>query len=96
MCKPDLRSVSEQPAMDRWGSSSQLLGSWTTLAPARPVPRGPAYNIYIIINITSIALKYSGGPSSEAQQNKIINHIQEPGTYYIYTGHHRLKGPPTI
>ena len=31
--------------------------------------------------------------SSEAQQNKIINHIQEPGTY---RGHHQFKGPPTI
>ena len=34
-----------------------------------------------------------GGPSSEAQQNKIINHIQEPGTY---SGHHQYEGPPTI
>ena len=44
-------------------------------------------------NITSIALQSSGGPSSEAQQNKIINDIQEPGTY---RGHHQFKGPPTI
>ena len=51
MCKPDLRSVSEQPAMDRWGSSSQLLGSWTTLAPALPVPRGPAYNKYVQLTL---------------------------------------------
>ena len=28
-----------------------------------------------------------GGPSSEAQQNKIINHIQEPWTY---RGHHQF------
>ena len=34
-----------------------------------------------------------GGPSSEVQQNKIINHIQEPGTY---RGHHQCKGPLTI
>ena len=27
------------------------------------------------------------------QQNKSINHIQEPGTY---RGHHQFKGPPTI
>ena len=47
-----------------------------------------------ILNVTtSIALKSSGGPSSEAQQNKIINHIQEPGTC---RGHHQFKGPPTI
>ena len=49
--------------------------------------------IIIIIKITSIALKSSGGPSSEVQQNKIINHIQEPGTY---RGHHEFKGPPTV
>ena len=35
-------------------------------------------------NITSIALTSSlGGQSSEGQQNKIINHIQEPGTYRV-------------
>ena len=28
-----------------------------------------------------MALKSFGGPSSEAQQNKISNHIQEPGIY---------------
>ena len=32
-----------------------------------------------------IALKSSGGPSSEAQQNKIISHIQD-------RGHHQFKG----
>ena len=47
----------------------------------------------IIIYITAIALKSSGGPSSEAQQNKIINHIQEPG---IYRGRHQYEGPPTV
>ena len=40
-----------------------------------------------------MVLKSSGGPSSEAQQNKIINHIQEAGTC---RGHHQFKGPPTI
>ena len=50
-------------------------------------------NIVIIIIHNFIALKSSGGPSSEGQQNKIINHIQEPGTY---RGHHQFKGPPTI
>ena len=39
-------------------------------------------------NITSIALKYSEARSSEAQQNKIINHIQEPRTY---RGHNQFK-----
>ena len=34
-----------------------------------------------------------GGPSSESQQNKIINQIQKPGTY---RGHHQYEGPPTI
>ena len=34
-----------------------------------------------------------GGPSSEAQQNKIINQIQKPGTC---RGHHQYEGPPTI
>ena len=34
-----------------------------------------------------------GGPSSEAQQNKIVNHFQEPGTY---SGRHPFKGPSTI
>ena len=34
-----------------------------------------------------------GGPSSEAQQNKIVNQIQEPGTY---RGRHQYEGPPTI
>ena len=42
--------------------------------------------------ITYLALK-SSGPSSEAQQNKIIDHIQVPGTC---RGHHQFKGPPTI
>ena len=34
-----------------------------------------------------------GGPSSEERQNKIVNHIQEPGTY---RSHHQFEGPPTI
>ena len=34
-----------------------------------------------------------GDPSSEAQQNKIVNHFQELGTY---SGHHQFKGPSTI
>ena len=43
---------------------------------------GLLHHIIIIIYMTSIALKSSGGgASSEAQQNKIINHIQESGTY---------------
>ena len=47
------------------------------------------YIYNIIYNITSIVFNPRGGPSSEAQQNKIINHIQEPGTC---RGHHQFKG----
>ena len=45
-------------------------------------------NIYIFYGAYIL-----GGPSSEAQQNKIINQIQKPGTY---SGHHQYEGPPTI
>ena len=40
---------------------------------------------------TFIALKSSGDELGRAK--KIINHIQEPGTYM---GHHQFEGPPTI
>ena len=38
-------------------------------------------------------LGFLGARCTEAQQNKILNHIQEPGTY---TGHHQFQGAPTI
>ena len=42
--------------------------------------------------ITSIALK-SSGVRARKRKKKIINQIQESGTY---RGHHQYEGPPTI
>ena len=44
------------------------------------------YNFYV-------ALKSWGARARKRNKTKIINHIQEPGTY---RGHHQFKGPSTI
>ena len=42
-------------------------------------------------NIMKPPTSILGDPSSEAQQNKIVNQIQEP-----YRSHHQFEGPPNI